>query len=57
MKTKSWKTNLVGAALIIAGIVVFLQTKDWAQAGLAITVGIGFFLAKDNNVTGGTIQQ
>lgn len=54
---KNWKTTLVGLALIGAGIAVFIQTKDYTQAGAAILVGTGFFFAKDNNVTGGTKQQ
>jgi len=54
---KNWKTNLVGIALIVAGIVVFIQTKDYTQAGAAILVGTGFFFAKDSNVTGGTVAQ
>lgn len=54
---KNWKTSIVGLALIIAGIVVFVQTKDYTQAGAAILVGAGFFFAKDNNVTGGTVAQ
>jgi len=54
---KNWKTTLVGITIIIAGIYVFVTTKDWTQAGIAVTAGIGLLLAKDNNVTGGTVAQ
>lgn len=54
---KNWKTTLVGLVLIGAGIYVFIQTKDYTQSGLAIAAGIGLILAKDNNVTGGTVAQ
>lgn len=54
---KNWKTSLVGLAIIGAGIYVFVTTKDWTQSGIAVGVGIGLLLAKDNNVTGGTKQQ
>jgi len=52
---KSWKTSLLGIAIIIAGIYVFVSTNDWTQAGIAIVAGIGLLNAKDNNVTGGTV--
>ena len=51
---KSWKTTTIGFGIIIAGIYVFVTTKDWTQSGIAVGVGIGLLFAKDNNVTGGT---
>ena len=54
---KNWKTSLVGLAIIMAGIYVFISTKDWTQSGIAVGVGIGLLFAKDNNVTGGTRKQ
>ena len=54
---KNLKTNLVGIVIIIAGIVVFIRTNDYTQAGAAILVGAGFLFSKDNNVTGGTVAQ
>ncbi len=54
---KNIKTNTMGIILILAGVYVFLSTKDYTQAGLAVAAGIGLLNAKDNNVTGGTISQ
>jgi len=54
---KNWKTSLIGLVIIIAGIYVFITTKDWTQSGIAVGVGIGLLMAKDNNVTGGTVAQ
>ena len=54
---KSWKTTLIGIAIIIAGIYVFIASKDYTQSGIAIVAGIGLINAKDNNVTGGTVKQ
>lgn len=53
---KSWKTTICGALLIAAGI-VFIILKEFAYATMAIPAGIGLLNAKDNNVTGGSIQQ
>lgn len=54
MKTKnnSWKTTIAGYALIIAGIYIFITTKEWKESGLAITAGIGLLMAKDADKTG-----
>ena len=46
---KNWKTNIVGFTLIVAGIYVFLNTKDFTQPLICLTMGTGFFFAKDNN--------
>jgi len=54
---KNYKTTTLGIAIIIAGIYVFVSTKDWTQSGIAIVAGIGLLNAKDNNVTGGTVAQ
>jgi len=54
---KNWKTSLLGAAVIAAGVYVFVTTKDFTQTGIAITTGIALMAAKDGNVTGGTIKQ
>jgi hypothetical protein len=54
---KNWKTSLMGIAIIIAGVYVFISTKDYTQAGIAIAAGIGLLNAKDDNVTGGTVSQ
>ena len=52
MKNKSWRTTIAGYLLLSAGIYIFITTKDWTQAGLAVTAGIGLILAKDKNVSG-----
>jgi len=49
---KNIKTNIVGAVLIAAGLYTGIKNGDWTQAGVIITMGCGFFLAKDYNVTG-----
>lgn len=47
---KSWKTNIVGAVLVVAGVAsVFLNKSSWTEAIIVITTGVGFLLAKDNN--------
>ena len=54
---KSYKTTILGLIIILAGVYVFISTKDYTQAGIAIAAGIGLLNAKDNNVTGGTVAQ
>ena len=49
---KSIKTTIVGAVLIIAGIYTGVKNNDWVQASTIITIGCGFFLAKDYDKTG-----
>lgn len=49
---KNWRTNIIGLALIITGIVVFVKTGDFTQPSICISAGCGFFLSKDYNVTG-----
>lgn len=51
---KNFKTNLIGLILIGVGVYLFIVTKDFTQPAICITMGTGFFFAKDNNVTGGT---
>lgn len=50
---KNWKTNLVGIALIIAGLYTgIFQKATWTEASIIIGIGAGFFFTKDFNVTG-----
>jgi|WetSurSiteA1Bulk_404760.scaffolds.fasta_scaffold99507_2 hypothetical protein len=57
---KNWKTTLVGAVLGAALVVVNLiqagtvDTKTLITAGAVALIGL---LAKDFNVTGGSVQQ
>lgn len=49
---KNWKTSLVGAVVILAGVAL---TAIGNVAGVAIIpIGVGFFFTKDSDVTGGT---
>ena len=46
---KSWKTNIVGAVLVVAGVAsVFFNKASWNEAVIVITTGLGFLLTKDN---------
>jgi hypothetical protein len=58
--TKNWKTTLVGAVLAAALVVVNLVQTGTVDSKTLVTAGalalIGA-LAKDFNVTGGTVQQ
>lgn len=56
---KSWKTTLCGllAALCTAGANVFTEYKDVLYAAASFFVALGLVLAKDGNVTGGTVSQ
>jgi len=60
---KNPKTTITGIGAILTGLGVFghaLSTGDYshtAEGITAIVAGIGLILAKDHNVTGGTISQ
>jgi general stress protein CsbA len=50
---KSWKTTLIGLALIGAGIYTGVTAKtSWTESAVIITMGAGFLVAKDHNATG-----
>ena len=54
----SWKTSIIGFALIFIGIGgMKWGSLDTLIGGAIITAGLGFLAAKDNNVTGGTKEQ
>ncbi len=56
----NWKTTLTGAVIVlIAALHTFLgmNIPGAMDLGPALTVAIGLFLAKDSNVTGGTVSQ
>ena len=57
---KNWKTTLFGClAAIMIAVAPLIQTGqiDWkAVIVAALVAGLGF-VAKDSNVTGGTVQQ
>lgn len=54
----SWRTSLIGLALIIIGIAgMSLAGLDKVTGGALITAGLGFLLTKDGQVTGGSIPQ
>jgi hypothetical protein len=57
----NWKTTAAGVATIglgllssVAGVKIPGFTMD---AGAAIITGLGLVMAKDGNVTGGTVKQ
>ena len=62
---KSWKTTSTGIVMIaggLFGLYTIIKSKDVNEVSItasltAILGGIGLIFAKDNNVTGGTIQQ
>lgn len=62
---KNWKTSLVG---VIGGLIVMLPTiikaattpdgkVNWAQVATGAALAMVGMLAKDHNVTGGTVEQ
>jgi hypothetical protein len=59
MKNTSWKTTLIGAILAIVIAVQPLITTgkiDWKAVGIAALVALLGYVAKDSNVTGGTVS-
>jgi uncharacterized membrane protein AbrB (regulator of aidB expression) len=62
---KNWKTTSTGITMVVSGIVglYFAWKSNNLNEGTitaclgSILGGIGLILAKDSNVTGGTIQQ
>lgn len=61
---KNWKTTVSGVLTILGGIaaggkliVAGQMTEGIGVIITAVTAGIGLLHAKDNNVTGGTVQQ
>lgn len=52
----NWKTTIAGVAVLAAGIYLIAIGKIVEGIAL-IPVAIGFFNAKDFNVTGGTKEQ
>ena len=58
-KNTSWKTTVVGALLaIVIAVQPILATGtiDWKAVILAALVALLGYLAKDSNVTGGTVS-
>jgi hypothetical protein len=50
---KNYKTNIIGCVLILAGLYTGITGKSsWTESSVIITIGIGFFVSKDFNVTG-----
>lgn len=56
---KNWKTTFMGIAAIlgVAAKVVNNGSIDWQTDMPTVLAGIGLLVAKDSNVTGGTVQQ
>lgn len=59
----SWKTNVAGAISGGYGFLQLYKIHDWhaiyqdPQVFLAFVIALGFFNAKDNNMTGGSKGQ
>lgn len=50
IKERSWKTTLLGIALIVAGIVtVFLGKASWPEAMFAVLAGGALVFSKDSD--------
>lgn len=62
---KNWKTTSAGIAMIVGGLVrLYFASKsgNFSEEAImtsltAILGGVGLIVAKDGNVTGGTVQQ
>lgn len=60
---KSWKTTFLGIAAIISAVLGAVTSLvqghpvDYTTTISAVMAGVGLIAAKDNNVTGGTVQQ
>lgn len=56
---KNWKTTLAGVAavLAIASKAVTAGHLDFATDGPALMAAIGLIMAKDHDVTGGSVRQ
>lgn len=57
---KNWKTTLSAMLLaVVIGVQPIIETGviDWKKIGVAALIAVVGFVAKDNNVTGGTKQQ
>lgn len=63
----NWRTNLAGVLTSVGTLIavgagalngtLHLDTETLAAVGTALSVIYGFFVAKDNVVTGGTVYQ
>lgn len=50
IKERSWKTSLLGIALIVAGIVtVFLGKSSWPESMFAVLAGAALVFSKDSD--------
>lgn len=57
---KNWRTTLVGLLMAILNSAAPLlsgTSPDWKTLGMSAGMAALGYLAKDSNVTGGTVQQ
>ena len=56
---KNWKTNIAAAAIAVIAISTAMGwlTPEQSTTIIAALAAFGFAVAKDSNVTGGTVQQ
>jgi len=53
---KNWKTTISGG-IIFAGGIYLIVKGETVQGALCLATGLGLLSAKDNNVTGGSVEQ
>ena len=55
---KNWKTTTAGIlAILMSALNIYTKKTVGPEEMAGITAGIGLIVAKDSNVTGGTVQQ
>lgn len=56
---KNWKTTVAGILVALNGAAVAMHYYSVEVGGAILTIlaAVGFAVAKDSNVTGGTVQQ
>ena len=56
---KNWKTTITALLTAITGLLTFYKVIPAEAGALFITLGVTIFglVSKDNNVTGGSVEQ
>ena len=50
---RNWKTTIIGLVLTVAGLYTGITAKaSWTESLAIISIGIGFVVAKDGDITG-----
>lgn len=56
----NWKTSAAGVGAILIPIlnnIIPVLPPQWAAVASGVAAGLGLIMAKDSNVTGGTVRQ